>query len=160
MIIVSDTSPISNLLVIGRLALLKQVYGNIVVPPAVMNEVIALERFGYDLSALRNSPWINVAEPSDKEAEAKYREALDAGEAAAITLALELDAPLAIDEKKGRKIARALGIEVVGLVGILIEAKEIGILGLVRPVLDELRSKAGFRISDRFYREILETIGE
>ena len=104
MIIVSDTSPISNLLILGRLELLKQVYDNVIVPPAVMKEVNVLERFGYDLSVLKNSSWINTVEPINKEKETELRETLDAGEAAAIVLALELNAPLAIDEKKGRKL--------------------------------------------------------
>ncbi|MEZ4776179.1 MAG: DUF3368 domain-containing protein [Bacteroidia bacterium] len=89
------------------------------------------------------------------------RESLDAGEAAAITLAKELNADyLAIDERAGRRIAKSLGIKIIGLVGILIRAKEANLIENVRPILDQLITEANFYIGEKFYQQIIENLGE
>lgn len=86
---------------------------------------------------------------------------MDKGESAAIALAKELQPDfLAIDEKKGREVAESIGIPIIGLVGILIVAKEHKIIQKVRPILDDLISIAGFRISKSFYSFILKEINE
>ena len=161
MIIVSDTSPISGLLVIGRLDLLPRIYGKVIIPQVVFEELLALEGYGYNLEELHEAPWLELAEPSDKQLVVKLNEELDKGESAAIALALELNANyLVIDEKQGRTVAESLGIEIIGLVGILIEAKELGIIKQVKPLLDDLQEKAGFWISRKFYSYILGKLNE
>lgn len=161
MIIVSDTSPISELLVIGRLDLLVQIYGKVIIPQVVFDELLALENYGYNLQALKEASWLEITAPANRQLVAKLSEELDKGESEAIALALELNADyLAIDEKKGRTVAASLGIAIVGLVGILIEAKELGIIDRVKPLLDELQEKAGFWISEKFYSYILAKLNE
>lgn len=161
MIVISDTSSISNLLMIGKLSILKDVFGKIIIPQAVLEELLVLERFGHDLTEIHESSWIEVSEPSDVDFVQTLRENLDLGESAAIALAIELGASnLVIDEKKGRRIAAELGLEIIGLVGILLEARERGIINSAKSTLDELMEKANFRISQAFYQKILSKLNE
>lgn len=86
---------------------------------------------------------------------------LDKGEAEAIALAVESEAGLLLmDERRGRRAASRLGIPVVGVLGILVKAKETMLLPAVKPVLDDLRSKAGFRVSRQLYERVLQEVGE
>ncbi len=86
---------------------------------------------------------------------------LDAGEAEAIALAVERNADLIVlDERIGRRAAQRLGLTVVGTLGVLIAAKDRGLLAAVRPVLDALRVEAGFWITDELYNVVTKTANE
>jgi len=86
---------------------------------------------------------------------------LDRGEAESIALALEIEAALVLlDEKEGRRAARRLDLHVVGVVGVLLEAKAGGFVGAIRPFLDGLRQTAGFYLSDSVYQHALSLAGE
>ena len=86
---------------------------------------------------------------------------LDEGEAEAIALAAELNAGLLLmDERKGRIVAARLGIRFIGLLGILIEAKQRDIIPLVKPCVDSLISQAGFWIGKDLYGQVLQAAGE
>ena len=161
MIVVSDTSPLSNLFIIGRLDLLHQLFEKIVVPTAVMNELLELEKRGIDLSLIRNAPWIEVVEVKHKDSIQKLLIDLDRGEAEAIVLAESMHADwLLIDETKGRNIAKLHGLRIVGLLGILLLAKEKGLISSVKPLITELISKAKFRIDDGLYHKIISLAQE
>jgi len=81
---------------------------------------------------------------------------LDLGESESIALALELGADLVVlDEIEGRRIARRVGLRVIGVAGVLLEAKSNGLVSIVRTNLDALRSTAGFYVSDAFYNRVL-----
>jgi predicted nucleic acid-binding protein len=85
---------------------------------------------------------------------------LDAGEASAILLAEQTDCRfLLIDERRGREIARRRGLPVVGLAGILLAAKQSGLLESVGPVLADL-SRQGYRLSDTLVAEVVRLAGE
>ena len=161
MIVVSDTSPITGLFIIGKLDLLQQIYGEIIIPRVVFDELLLLEKYGYKLEELKYLPWLKIKEPSDKELETRLNEDLHAGESAAITLAIELNADyLIIDEKKGRTVAEELGIEIIGLIGVFRIAKEMQLIDKVKPLLDALISEADFWISKKFYNYILKQLGK
>ncbi|HUU41202.1 MAG TPA: DUF3368 domain-containing protein, partial [Desulfatiglandales bacterium] len=84
------------------------------------------------------------------------KQELDAGEAEAIALALEIGADLLLmDENLGREVARHLGLRYTGLIGVLIEAKRKGFITAVKPCLDQLRDIAGFRLSEVLYARVL-----
>ena len=86
---------------------------------------------------------------------------LDLGEAETIALALELGADLVLlDEKEGRHAAQRLGLRVLGVVGVLLEAKVSGNIDAVRPLLDGLRQTAGFYLSSPVYKHALSLAGE
>jgi predicted nucleic acid-binding protein len=86
---------------------------------------------------------------------------LDEGEAEAIVLTKELAADLVLlDERRGRVVASRLGLRFVGLLGVLIEAKQKGSIPAVKAVLDDLVAKAGFWVSQQLYARVLQAAGE
>lgn len=159
MIVISDTSPITNLLQIGRLDLLHQVYDKVVIPPAVQHELYVLSSQAESLSAL---DWLEVAVVQDQNYVRKLTvvDGLDLGEAEAITLAIQEDADwLIVDESLGRSIADRHKIPIVGVLGVLIQAKRLGCVHEIRS--DILRLMAiGFRISPALVNQILRAVGE
>ena len=162
MVVVSDTSALSNLFKINRLELLRDVFGTVIVPEAVMRELLELEKRDIDLSAIKNAIWIKVRAVQNKELAEFYQKGiLDEGESEAIVLAKELAADyLIMDEALGRKVAEAEGLKVIGVLGILRDAKSMGIIPAVRPIIDELRTVARFRISESLFHLILTEAGE
>jgi predicted nucleic acid-binding protein len=88
-------------------------------------------------------------------------EDLDLGEAEAIVLANELHADwILMDETRGRNIAKLHGLHIVGLLGILLLAKEKGFVSVIKPLLDDLINKAKFRVSEDLYQKIIFNAGE
>ena len=86
---------------------------------------------------------------------------IDEGEAQAIVLALELSADLIlVDEIKGRAIAEQQGLSVTGLLGVLLRAKKQGYLSLVKPILEQLKTAAGFYLSDKLFLQIIKLANE
>ena len=105
--------------------------------------------------------WVKVIEVRDEIAVKRLSSILDLGESEAIIIAKELNANLLIiDERKGRKIAEQEGLEIIGLVGVLIRAKVEGHITNLKPVLDELIDEIGFRVSRRLYDMVLNQVGE
>jgi len=154
MLIVSDTSPITNLIQIGQLEILKQLFGQIVIPHKVFIELSTYENHS---KQLLNKKWITVAAAQNIQLINELKKNLDAGEAEAIALAKELNADLLIiDERKGRKSAEEHGLNIVGLLGVLVQAKKLEYLTLLKPILDQLSNEVGFRVSKELYDRILE----
>ncbi len=91
----------------------------------------------------------------------ELRKELDRGEAEAIALALELKAEmLIIDELKGRNRAELAGLKIIGLLGTLIEAKKRNLIEAVKPLMEDLVDKAGFKIHPILYQRVLKISGE
>jgi len=163
MIIVSDTSPLNGLAIVGYLPLLEQIYGRVLIPPAVADE---LARGGKDdprITTVLSVDWIEVRQPTDRQRIESLRieRNLDRGESEAIVLALEVGAEeLLIDERLGRKEAIRLGLSITGLLGILLVAKRRGLVSTIRPIMDDLIRQANFRVGDRLYMEVLIAAGE
>lgn len=80
MIIISDTSPISNLLLIGQLPLLQKLYDQLIIPDSVFQEIQALETFGIDTSTIQLADWITVQPASDRKLVQSLEADLDKGE--------------------------------------------------------------------------------
>lgn len=158
MIIISDTSVITYLIQIEQLELLKQLFGEVIIPEKVKEE---LSQVKGQLAVIESTNWIKIGQITNQELYDKIDEDLDAREAESIVLAIELKADLLlIDEKKGRRIAEKYGLRITGLLGILIEAKEELIIKEIKPILDKLIYEIGFRISPRLYQEILKRVNE
>ena len=155
---VSNTSPLLNLAIIGRLELARAQFGSVVVPPAVAGE-FRLEEGRPGSSALRRAVedgWIAVEKPSDDPLIRTLRQDLDRGESEAITLAVEKEAGLILlDEREGRRRARNVGLEVTGALGILARADRQGELDSLSGALDRLEDEAGFWIGSALREQIL-----
>jgi predicted nucleic acid-binding protein len=161
MIVVSNTSPIVNLAAVGQLDLLRQLYGKVLIPRAVHNEIVIVGRGQPGAAEVETFGWIETRRVTDWIVVASLQLELDDGEAEAIALAAELKADLLLlDERKGRVVASRLGFKFVGLLGVLVEAKHKGLILAIRPVLDNLIGKAGFWISRDLYEHVLQAAGE
>jgi uncharacterized protein len=159
MIVVSDTSPILSLALIGRLELLRDLYAIVLIPDAVRSEISATGQSG--AREVAQVDWI-ITRPTERDVVLKLllRE-VDRGEAEAIALALQLKADiLLIDERKARHLAAYLELGVAGLLDVLQEAKRRQLITSVKPVLDELIARARFRLSHKLYQRTLFTAGE
>ncbi len=156
MIVVSNTSPVIAFGKLNRFSILEAVFGRIIIPSYVFLE----------LNNLKYKDEINLKESVFKTEEISFvdpllEKELDRGEAEAITLALKKNADwLIIDERKGRNIAKNVyGINIIGTAGILLKAKESGIINQVAPLLQELK-KMNYHISDFIIQGICKEAGE
>jgi predicted nucleic acid-binding protein len=160
-IVVSDTSPITNLAAIGQLDLLRQLYDSVIIPLAVYNEMVSVDRVVPGTLEVQTFDWIQTQTVADSNRVVEIQENIHLGEAEAIVLALELEADLLLmDERRGRAVAMSYGVNVTGLLGVLLQAKRNGLLSAVKPVIHQLMEQVDFRISSQLYVEILQTAGE
>jgi len=158
--VVADTGPLIAMAKASVLALLPKLFGRVYVPEAVAAE-LQLDSDRPDSAALRaaidSDPCFRVRRP--QALRAQLANALDAGEAEAIELALELGAVLLIDEKKGRAAALHEGVPILGTGRLLLAAKSRGHLEQVGPVLTTMR-RSGYRMADPLLRHILAEADE
>lgn len=160
MIVVSDTTPISELAKIGRLTLLREVYLRVIIPQEVYDEVMAGPLIV--VAAMQSANWIEVHVVSDSTELFVLHAStqLGLGECAALILAEELSAHrVLIDDRAGRREAATRGLPVTGTIGTLLVAKQQGIIASIKDVLDDLRAH-GTRISEQLYRHALGAAGE
>lgn len=156
--VVSNTSPILNLAIIGELSLLRDQFGEILIPGAVLEEL----RVEGDLPGSQGvrdaikAGWIRIeAEKQDPLVRAMQRD-LDKGEAEAIALAMQVNAEwVLMDERDGRKAAKSMKLKVVGVLGILLKAQREGRLRSLKQAMDRLREKAGFYVRADLYSAIM-----
>ena len=156
---VADTGPLIAFGRIGKLELLPQVLGEVLVPAAVAAECVAdLDRPGARAirDALRARLLIRCSDPAPSQTPFPV---LDAGESAAIRLALKMSVPVLIDERTGRTIATKLGLRVIGTGGVLLAAKKRGLIDAVKPLLDAIAGN-GYHLSEALVRAILHRAGE
>ena len=160
MIVVANAGPLISLAQIGQLDLLPALYGNIYIPPAVKTEVVTHGGVRPGAAVIGLAGWVTVIAVRDQTAVELLQERLDAGESAAIVLAIEQQADLLlIDEARGRRVAETRGLRKTGTIGTLIAAKQRGLLRKVTPCIDALRT-SGFRMSDDLYQQAVQLSGE
>lgn len=133
--IVSDTGPLAVLFKARLLFILKEVYGEVLVPGAVKRE---LKRKPDGVILFRDNPWIKTAEVMNVGLVKALMLVVDYGEAEAIALALQSGSRILIDERKGRNAAMKLGLEIRGTLGLFVEAKKKNIIKSVNECIDEL----------------------
>ena len=163
MLVVADASPLILLGRLGLLDLLPRLFERVLTPREVFQEVAGREEGLPGSRAVREAEWLEVVDGDSEAQEAlqvTLRGELDLGEAAAIALASSRGADLVlIDERQGRRIARNLGLEVKGTIGILLQARRLGLVHRLEPVLERLQ-EAGAWIKEDLLRAILEAAGE
>lgn len=160
MIIVSNTTPLSELAKIDRLDLLYSLFATILIPPAVYAELTTGNHPA--TLAIPAVTWIETrpAQQVERVEQLLQIPGLDRGECAAIALAEELKANrLLMDERAGRKLAQTLALPTIGTIGISLLAKGEKIVSEVTPLLNDLIEQ-GTWISPVFYQQIVQMAGE
>ena len=149
MIIIADSSCLISLSNIHRLELLKQVFGSVTITVQV------LEEYGLPVPE-----WIAVTQTKQLSLFNTLKKILDEGEASSIALATEYpDSLLIIDESDGRKEAQKHSIQIIGTLGVIGVAKQIGVIDKVKTIVEELK-KADFRISEQLEKDFLKQNSE
>lgn len=161
--VVSNTSPILNLAIVKQLDLLRQQFAEVMIPPAVSEE-LQLDSEAPGVEAVRQAladQWLRVHELKDVRLAQALMLELDRGEAAAIALALEVSADsILLDERDGRAKAKALGLQPVGVLGVLLRAKREGKVESIKDIMQALKRDAGFFISDDLFAAVLTEANE
>lgn len=156
MIIVSNTSPLTNLAAIGQFHLLHDLYAAMHIAEGVWAELNAGGYRWPGRDAVAAATWIHRHRVSNPPLLTLLQRDLDRGEAETIALALDLQADLVLlDEREGRHIAQRLGLSVTGVIGVLLEAKAQGQIARLQPQLEALRHEAGFYLSDSVFQRAL-----
>lgn len=160
MIVVSDSTILIGLVKIGKLHLLREIFSKIFIPEEVFKEVVERGKGKPGSKVIKAAAWIEVKPVKDKIQVSFLLGSLEKGEAEVLVLARELEADLILlDEEKARKSAVIAGFEIMGLLGLFILAKNLGLIYEVRPLIDELMIKK-FRISDIIIEKTLKKVGE
>ena len=159
--IISNTTPISNLLHVDNISLLAKLFGTVYIPDAVANEVNVVfsscaewqkcvEREQIIIQSISNTIFVKQMVPF-----------LHKGEAEAICLSLEKKAKLClIDDKDARTIAQLNNLPVTGTLGILLKAKKTGLISSVKELIDRLRAEHHFWIREDMYQKVLHIAKE
>jgi uncharacterized protein len=116
---------------------------------------------GFNFKTIASLTWIKIQNPISLSISEQFIMPLDAGETQAIALAIELSADyIILDEHKGRVVARNLNLPVIGLGGVLIQAKNIGLIPSVKVFLLKIKEKTGFYLSEAAYEIIVKGADE
>lgn len=157
---ISNTSPLQYLHQIGELELLPRLFRRIVVPGAVEVELAAGRALGHVLPDLGVLPWVDVRRGIRAPRTMLAHGDLGAGEREVLWLATAIPGSMVfLDDSEARRAALALSIPVSGTLGILLLAKQRGMIGLLRPLLDRLES-ARFRMAPNLRASVLDRAGE
>lgn len=164
MIVISDTTPLISLMKAGHLELVKQLFGEIQIPEAVFEELVSNSRFPAESKLIRESEFIRKVVVEDTKAVDLLRRStgLDAGESEAIILSDSACADLLLmDEASGRRIAKQMGIPIMGTIGMLIVAYKEEKMSK-KEILDcvEVLKHTGRYISNKLYEQLLERLHE
>jgi predicted nucleic acid-binding protein len=158
--VVSNSGPLIALSAIGKLDLLKDLFGQVYIPAAVYDEVVVYGAGQPGARETRDAVWIKPLQVTERLPVNLLRDELDAGESEAIVLAQELKAAYVLmDDAVARRKAQLIELRVTGTLGILLMAKAMDLIPTVKPVLDDLR-QTDFRMSLKVYWQVLDKAGE
>jgi predicted nucleic acid-binding protein len=159
MMFVADSGPIISFARADRLALVRQVVRELLIPDAVYHEVVTMGAAMPGAEEVSREDWIKRRSVTSPQAAFHLPGTLGDGEQEAIALAHELGAVLIVDDADARDAALRLQIPVLGSLGLLREAKLQGIIPTVKPHLDALRHQQ-FRLSNLLYQSFLQEMNE
>ena len=158
--VVINTSPLISLSILGKLNILPMLFEETYIPAAVYQEAVILGKKKYGSTDIKNATWLKVEAITNIDLRDSIALSLDNGEAEVITLAKDLGiSTIAIDEYAGRRYAKMLGLNVVGTLGILLRAKEMGQIQQIKPLM-ELLIKHRRYIDKKLLEKILRLAGE
>ena len=148
-LIIADTSCLILLDEINELHLLNQLFAIVHITPEIADE------FKSPLPS-----FIRISKPENTKLVQQLTKKIDLGEASALALAKESNsALLIIDDLKGRMLAKEMGLNFTGTLGIIVMAKDTGILKKIKPIFDKIQ-KTNFRASKSLYIQLLNHCGE
>ena len=160
MIVVSDSTILIGLAKIEKIALLRSLFQTVYIPEAVFREVTEAGAQRPGAPEVRESEWIITKAVFDHTQVNLLLTSLERGEAEVLVLAKEIKTDLILlDEEKARKSAVLAGFKIIGLIGVLIIAKQMGLIKNIKSVLEHLQ-KENFRLSHKIITEALKRAGE
>ena len=160
-LLIADSGPLIALARLDLLALPGRYFAQVLVPATVWREV-SRGRHVVEITRLQEAlaqSLIGIAEQAGSLPPALRDSGLDAGERHTLALGLALGAAVLVDERKGRRVAAQLGLPVLGTLGLLIRAREGGVLPALRPLFDALQD-SGYFLSPTLVERILADLGE
>ncbi|MDP1573610.1 MAG: DUF3368 domain-containing protein [Coxiellaceae bacterium] len=161
-VIIADASPLIAFGSIDKLSILFKLFGKVVIPEVVAAECLADKKRpgAVAIGKAIHDEKIQIVHASTETNETNdVLTTLDDGEAAAIALAHSLNLPLIIDEKRGRDVAKKLGIKIIGTIGVLLLAKEKKVIKAIKPILLLLKNGHYF-LSDALIKDALKSAKE
>jgi len=157
-VVIADASTLIGLLRIGQFSLSKKLFGKIIIPRGVYDEIVVERKEGSDI--FKKSTYLIVKDVEDRVSIDFLMSSFGKGEAEVLALAKEKKADLILlDEKRARKTARRAGFKVMGILGILAISKDRGFIPSVKPFIEEL-NRQGFRLSESIIKRTLEETKE
>ena len=158
--VVVNTTPLIALSHVGHLDILKKLYGEIIIPEAVYNE-LSVKAESICKKAVESSlDWIRVVKIQNQMAKTMYKTQLHDGEVEVMILAKEVVADVVIiDDANAKKHAKYLGLPVTGTVGVLIKAKQEGYINELRSILQRM-VESGIYLSQSLIELCLKQAGE
>lgn len=161
MIVVADTSVILNLCCVEQAHLLPALFHKVWIPDEVRVEFERLSVHQPRFHGLSLPTWALIQPAVPVPARLAGLPNLHAGETAALALALSGNADAVLmDESAGRRAAHLLGMPVIGVLGVLLQARKSGLLPAIKPVLQRLETEAGFWLSPALMEHALRKCGE
>ena len=162
--VICNTSPLIGLMKIGKLDLLPKLFDKVIIPQAVYDELCAKSEIHWkeaeQVQSMVNKSELCIYKVQNDAIVRMMYGRLHRGELEVIIGAKELGLSVAIvDERAARRTAADLLVRTIGILGLLLYAKEKGLIDCIKPCLDKLRA-SGYRISDSLYRRILTDAGE
>jgi predicted nucleic acid-binding protein len=146
--VVADSSCLISLSRIGKLEVLHDLFGGIIIPEAVYYEVVVRGAGRTGAEEVKKAKWIKKQKVQNALAVGAFKVNLGAGESEAIALASESKAAfLILDDFKARQTAEELSLEVIGTVAVLQKAEEKGIIDNLQSVLQDLRDVGFYFLS-------------
>lgn len=158
--VIVNTTPLIALAGIGHLNVLQNLYGKVTIPRAVYNEIYAKPDTECAKQLQKYSDWIIIEDIVNIEAKMYYKTQLHDGEVEVMILAKEQQADLIIvDDNNAKKHAKYLGLPVTGTIGVLIKAKNLGVVSELKPLLEKML-KNHIYMSPTLMQMCLEKVGE
>jgi len=157
--VIINTSPMQYLYQINLLSLLPKLYGKIIVPQSVVNELEVGRSLGVALPDINSLNWVSIQQARSQQILPLVTE-LGAGEREVLALGVEItDSLLVLDDALGRSYANLLGLQLTGTLGIILKGKQQGYLSEVALILEKLNALQ-FRLSSWTRDAVLKLAGE
>jgi predicted nucleic acid-binding protein len=157
--VISNTSPLQYLHQLGILHIFPALSTQVIIPPAVVEELRVGRELGISLPDPTRLNWVEIRRPVSASALPLVTD-LGPGEAEVLMLALESTEPIVVlDDMLARRMAQISGLRLTGTLGLLLDAKRAQLVQAIKPFLDQLQSLR-FRVAPYTRAAVLKLAGE